>query len=140
MSKMDELYNAMYDYCEENKCWNVRMTAKEWNDSIEGDYGPACFTALVKRGKLERDKGYKATSYDYHIVPTGSIKEAIEKHKQEQEKEYAEYTISHYDEAVARIRARYEEMLKQAEEQLNRDLEWELDKLGKAQAFMEQFD
>ncbi len=140
MSKMDELYNAMYEYCEANHCWNVRMTAKEWNDMLDADYGPACFTALVKNSQLDREKGYKATSYGYRIVPTGKIKELMEQQKRNREKENAEYTIAHYNEAVARVRARYEEMIRQAEEQLKRDLEWETDKLGKAQAFMEQFD
>ena len=140
MSKMDELYNEMYDFCEENKCWNTWMTAKAWGESVKGEYGPACFTALVNNGKIERRKDYKATSYEYHIVATGKIKEMMEQEKRDQERQYAEYVISHYDEAVARVRARYEEAIKQAEEALARNMEWERDKLGKAQAYIEQFD
>ena len=138
MSKMDELYNGMYDYCEEVQHWNVWMTAKEWNESLRGEYGPACFTALVNSGKIERRKGYKSTSYEYCIVPTDKIKEMMEQLKRNKEKENAEYIINHYDESVARKRACYEEVIRIAKEQLARDLEWEAEKLEKAKATLAQ--
>lgn len=140
MSRADELYNEIYDYCEEHNCWKVWHTANDWNAKLENNYGVACFTALANTGKIDKYKRYGDKSYSYRIVPTGKIKEMMEQEKRNQERENAEYTISHYDEAVARIRAHYEEMLKQAEEQLNRDLEWERDKLGKAKALLNQYE
>lgn len=137
MAKMDELFNDMYDFCEENSAWKTWMTAKEWSGCIGKEYGPASFTALVNTGRLEKRKGYKATSYEYHIVPTETIKEKIEAEAKRREIESAEYTIAHYEEQLAMRKARYEEMIKQAEEQYQRDLEWEAEKLAKAKAVLE---
>ena len=138
MSKMDELYNNMYEFCEENCCWNAWNTAKDWNADLGVDYGPACYTALVKAEKIERRTHFGSKTYEYKIVPTDTIKKKMEQAKRQCEKDYAEYTINHYDESIARVRARYEEMIKQAEEQLARDLEWEAEKLEKAKTTLAQ--
>lgn len=138
MSKMDELYNGLYDFCNENHCWNAWNTAKEWNADLGVDYGPACYTALVKAEKIKRRTRFGSKTYEYKIVPTGTIKEAMEQAQRQREKDSAEYTINHYDESIARVRARYEEMIKQAEEQLARDLEWEAEKLEKAKTALAQ--
>lgn len=137
MAKMDELFNDMYDYCEENGAWKIWMTIKEWNGCMDKAYSPASFTALVNTGRLERRKGYKANAYDYHIVPTGKIKEKMEEDKKRREIEDAKRVINYHDENLARIQARYEEMLKDAEEQYQRDLEWEAERLEKAKARLE---
>ena len=137
MAKMDELFNEMYEFCEENSAWKTWMTAKEWNECVGKEYSSASFTALVNAGRLEKRKGYKATSYEYHIIPTGTIKEKIEADEKRREIENAERVIEYYNENVARIRARYEEMIKQAEEKYKNDLEWEAEKLSKAKMVLE---
>lgn len=116
MARTDELYNAIYNYCEENKCWKAWMTAKDWNACLGENYGVACFTALVNAGKIEKDKRYGDKSYSYRIVPTGAVKEMMEEEKRKKEIKSAEWTIKNHDETVARIKARYEEAIRQAEE------------------------
>jgi hypothetical protein len=137
MSKMNELFNAMCDFCEENNAWKTWMTAKEWSECVGKDYGPASFTALVNAGRLEKHKEHTTTSYKYHIIPTETIKEKIEAEAKHREIESAKYTIAHYEEELALCKARYEEMIKQAEEQYQRDLEWKAEKLEKAKALLE---
>lgn len=137
MAKMDELFNEMYVYCEENNCWKTWMTASEWNTSLGTKYGPASFTALVNAGRLEKGKRDKATSYEYHIIPTKTIKEKMEQAQKECERKDAERIIKHYEENIACIKARYEEMIKEAEERLKRDLEFEAEKLAKAKAVLD---
>lgn len=137
MAKMDELFNDMYEFCEENGAWKTWMTAKEWNERVGKEYGPASFTALVNVDRLEKRKGYKATSYEYHIIPTGTIKEKIEADEKRRKIENAKQIIESYNENVARVRARYEEMIKQAEEKYQSDLEWEAEKLSKAKMTLE---
>lgn len=137
MSKMDELYNDMYKHCEENGCWKTWMTATEWCDSMGKEYGPASFTSLVKAGRLERDKDYRAKSYSYHIVPTEKIEEMIKQIERNKEKESAEYVIAHYEEEVARVRALYEEKIEEAQEWLDRNLERKLANLRKAKQTLE---
>ena len=137
MAKMDELFNDMYNYCVENGCWGEWMTAGMWNDRLEKKYGSASFTALVNDGRLEKEKRYKATSYLYHIVPVGEVKEKIKAEKKERERKNAEYTIAHYEEQLAMRKAQYEEAIKQAEEQYQHDLEWEAERLAEAKAVLE---
>ena len=137
MSKMDELFNDMYKYCEKNGCWEVWMTAKKWCNYMGKEYSPASFTALVKAGRLERDKDYESQSYSYHIVPTEKIEEMIKQGKREAEKKFAEYVIAHYEENVARIRAIYEDMVNDAGEYLERNLEMKLAELKQAKKMLE---
>jgi hypothetical protein len=137
MSKMDELYSKMSNFCDENGCWKTWMTVKDWNECISGEYSSASYTALVNAGRLERRKKYKATSYEYHIIPTEKIKERLDEEKKRSDIERAEWIVAHYEEQIALRRAQYEEMIKQAEEQLARDLEWEAKKLADAKAVLE---
>ena len=136
MARMDELYNDIYTFCEENECWKTLNTITEWNEVLHSNYGVPAYTALVNAGKLEKEKRYGERAYSYRIVPTGRIKELMEAQKVAKEREHAEWVISHYDEQIAMRQARYEEMIKQAEEQLKRDLEWEAEKLEKAKAVL----
>ena len=138
MSKSNELYNMIYDFCDECHCWNSWNTAREWNELIGAEYGAACYTALAKEGRIERSERCGSKPYKYKIVPTKSIREAMEQVKRQREKDDAEYTINHYDESIARVSARYEEMIMQAEEQLARDLEWEAEKMEKAKTTLAQ--
>lgn len=136
MARTDELYNGMYKYCEENNCWKAWQTANDWNVALENNYGVACFTALVNAGKIERDKRYGDKSYSYRIVPTGRIREMIEEEKRRREIEDAERVIKYHDENVARIKERYEEAIRQAEEALKRDLAFEEERLEEAKALV----
>lgn len=137
MAKMDELFNDMYNYCVENGCWGEWLTAGMWNDRLEKKYGSASFTALVNAGRLEKEKRYKATSYLYHIVPTGEIKEKIEAEKKELQRKNAEWIIAHHEEHLALRKARYEEMIKEAEEQYQRDIKYDKEQLEKAKKVLE---
>ena len=85
---------------------------------------------------MEREKCYGERTYSYRIVPTGRIKELMEAQKVAKEREHAEWVIAHYEEQLALRKTRYEEMIKQAEEQYQRDLEWEAEKLAKAKAVL----
>lgn len=136
MAKMDELYNDMFNYCEENNCWKIKASASDWNGMLGTNYGSAAFTALANAGRIEKDKAYKAKSYLYNIVPTGKIKEMMEATKREKEIEDAKYVVEHYEEAIAARRARYEEAIANAKRQLELDLEWENEKLAKANAVL----
>ena len=137
MAKKDELFIEMYDFCMVNDCWGTWMTARQWNECIEASYSSASFTALVNDGRLEKSKGYKATYYSYHIVPTGEIKEKIEEAKKEREIKNAEYTIAHYEERLEKHKAFYEELIKEAEKRYQRDLEWEAKRLEVAKEVLE---
>ena len=136
MARMDDLYNDIYTYCEENGCWKAMNTITEWNEMLGNNYGVPSFTALVNAGKLEKDKRYGERAYSYRLVPTGKIKELMEAQKVAREREDAEWVIAHYDEQVARWKANYEEMIKEAEEKYQRYLEWEAEKLEKAKAVL----
>lgn len=137
MARMDDLYNDIYTYCEENECWKALNTITEWNEILGNNYGVPSFTALVNAGKLEKEKRYGEKAYSYRIVPTGRIKELMEAQKVAKEREHAEWVIAHYDEQMAMWKARYEETIKQAEEKYQRDIEWEAEKLEKAKAILE---
>ena len=137
MAKMDELFNEIYNFCEENGCWKAWNTVKDWNGCIEKEYGSASFTALVNAGRLEKEKRYGEKAYSYRIVPTNEIKEKIEADKKHREIEDAKWDIEHYEERLAQRKAEYEERIKEAEERYQRDLEWEAEKLAKAKAVLE---
>lgn len=137
MARMDELYNDIYTYCEENECWRALNTITEWNEVLGNNYGVPSYTALVNAGKLEKEQRYGEKAYSYRIVPTDRIKELMEAQKEAQKRKDAERVIAHYDEQLALRKARYEEMIKEAEEQYQRDLEWEAEKLEKAKAVLE---
>lgn len=136
MARMDDLYNDIYTYCEENGCWKVLNTITEWNEMLGNNYGVPSFTALVNAGKLEKEKRYGEKAYSYRIVPTGRIKELMEAQKVARERKDAEWVIAHYEDQLALRKARYEEMIKEAEEKYQRDLEWEEEKLAKAKAVL----
>ena len=136
MARMDELYNDIYTYCEENECWKVSNSITEWNEILGNNYGVPSYTALVNAGKLEKEKGYGERAFSYRIVPTGRIKELMEAQKVAKEREHAEWVIAHYEEQMALRKARYDEMIQQAEEQYQRDIEWEAEKLAKAKAVL----
>ena len=137
MAKKDELFNDMYNFCEENGCWEEWMTAGAWNNCLHKKYGSASFTALVKDGRLVREENYKGTSYEYRIVPTEKIKEKIEEGKKNGKRKIAEHIIAHYEEHLAKRKAEYEERIKQAEEQYQHDLEWEAKMLADAKKVLE---
>ena len=61
----------------------------------------------------------------------------IEEEEKERQRKNAEYIIAHYEEQVAMRKTRYEEMIKQAEEQYQRDLEWEAKRLEVAKEMLE---
>lgn len=137
MARMDELYNDIYTYCEENECWRALNTITEWNEVLGNNYGVPSYTALVNAGKLEKEQRYGEKAYSYRIVPTDRIKELMEAQKVAREREHAEWVIAHYEEQLALRKARYEEMIKEAEEKYQRDLAFEEEKLEKAKAVLE---
>ena len=136
MAKMDELFNEMCDYCEENGAWKTWMTIKDWNECVGKAYGSASFTALVNIGRLERRKGYKTNAYEYHIVPTGKIEEKIEEMEKRRKIENAKRIVNYHDEKLVLIKERYEKLIKQAEEQLKRDMDFEAEQWEKAKAIL----
>lgn len=138
MAKMDELFNEMCDYCEERGAWEYWLTAKEWNESLGKNYTGASFTALVNWGKLERRQPVynKKATYEYRIVPIGKIKEKIEEEKRRYEIKDAERIVNNHDEKIALIKERYEKMIKEAEEYLKRNLDFEMEQWEKAKAFL----
>ena len=137
MARMDELYNDIYTYCEENECWLAWNTITEWNVVLDNNYGVPSYTALVNAGKLVKEQRYGEKAYSYRLVPTGKIKELMEAQKVARERKDAEWVIAHYEEQMAMRKARYEERIKEAEEQYQRDLAFEEEKLAKAKAVLE---
>ncbi len=137
MARMDELYNDIYTYCEENDYWEALFTITEWNEELKNNYGTPSYTALFHMGKLSREKRYGERAFSYRLVPTGKVKERIDEKKAQRERERAEYIIRHYDEQLALRKARYEERIKEAEEQYQCDLEWEAEKLAKAKELLD---
>lgn len=137
MAMMDELFNEMCDYCENNMYWDYWMTAKEWNESLGKNYGAASFTALVNWGKLERRQApSNKKAYEYRIVPFGKIKERKEEQEAKIQREYAEKVIATHEERLAEAQARYEEAIKEAEKRLARDLKWAEERLAEAKAIL----
>ena len=136
MARMDELYNDIYTYCEENECWRAWHTVTEWNENLDNNYGVPSFTALVSAGKLVKEQRYGEKAYSYCIVPTDKIKEIMEAQKVARERKDAERFIADYEERLARRKAHYEERIKEAEEQYKRDLEWDAEQLAKAKAVL----
>ena len=132
----NELYKAIKSYCDENQCWRVSYKAKEWNEIFGTNYSSATFTVLVKDGLLIRGQAYREKSYSYSLAPTKEMLEKEAETKRQREIERAKDRVEHYDEAVARAKARYEEAIKRAEEELNRDLAWEVERLAEAQELL----
>lgn len=132
----NELYKAIKSYCNENHCWKVSYKVKEWNEILDTNYSPATFTSLVKEGILVREQGYREKSYSYSLAPTEEMLKEEAETKKQREIENAKYRVEHHDECVARIRARYEEAIKQAEEILKRDLGFETENFAKAQELL----
>ena len=136
MARMDELYNDIYTYCEENECWLAWNTITEWNVVLDNNYGVPSYTALVNAGKLEKEQRYGEKAYSYRLVPTGRIKELMEARKVARERKDAEWVIAHYEEQVARWKSRWEEEIREAEEKYQRYLAFEEEKLEKAKAVL----
>lgn len=139
MARKDDLYNEIYNYCEENACWTCWNTAQEWNEMLGSNYGIPSFTALVDTNKLERGKGARARAYEYRLIPDEHAKELMDAHKKEQERKNAEYIITHYEDSLSLCKERYEALIKQAEEQYERDTAFQKEKLAKAEAVMAQY-
>lgn len=134
----NELYKAIKAYCEENHCWGEYNTAKEWNEYLGTSYGAGTFTALVSAGLLVRTKGYKEKSYSYALAPTAEMLQKRAEEERQSKISLAKYRVEHHDEEVAEIKERYEEMIREAEEWLKRNLEWEAEKLAEAQELLKQ--
>ena len=132
----NELYEAIKSYCDENHCWQTSYKVKEWNEILDTNYSATTFTALVKDGRLVREQGYREKTYSYTLAPTPEMLQKEAETKKQREIDSAKYRVEHYDEFVARIRARYEEAIKEAEERLKRDLEWEAKRLAEAQELL----
>lgn len=125
-----ELNKAIREYCEENHCWKARNTAKEWNECLGTNYAAATFTAAVKCGWLCREKWDK--SYVYYLPLTDEMIKAEAAAKRERDIKYAKYVIEQYEENIAATKARYEKRIKHAQEDLERDLAWEEERLAEA--------
>ena len=130
----NELYKAIKSYCDENHCWLTHNTVKQWNGILETSYSPATFASLANDGYLARMKSDKV--YSYSLMPTEELYKLVEEDHKQRDIENAKYRVEHYDEAVAHIKARYDRAIKQAEEDLKRDLEWEANKVAQAQDFL----
>jgi thiamine pyrophosphate-dependent acetolactate synthase large subunit-like protein len=124
MSKANELYKAMVDYCEKVGDWFLCFTASKWNDVLETNYASATFTALANSGRIEKDKGYGERVYTYQLVPVGKIKEVMEKENAKREREWAESVIAAYDENIADIEAEFEEEMKKLEMRKKERIKW----------------
>ena len=128
----NELYKAIVKYCEENQCWGICETAKEWNNILNTFYSPATFTALVNTGRLVKSKGYREKSYSYGLAETAEMREKRLEAEREREIKHAHWIIEHYEESVAKRKAKYEETIKQAEKWLQEELNFEDERLAKA--------
>lgn len=124
MSKANELYKAMVDYCEKVGDWFLCFTANKWNDVLETNYASATFTALANSGRIEKYKGYRERVYTYQLVPVGKIKEVMDKENAKREREWAERVIAEYDINIARIEALYEEEMKRLEARKEERIAW----------------
>jgi len=132
----NELYKAIKAYCEENQCWGIQYSAKEWNETLHTAYSPATFTALVSDGRLVRSQGWRRTSYDYGLAPTPEMIEARVERERQSKIASAQFRVEHYDEDVAEIKTRYAEMIKTAEEWLERNMSWTEEHYNEAKAFL----
>jgi len=133
-----ELYKAIMDYCDENHCWAAYNTVKGWNECLGTSYSAATFTALVSSGHLIRDKWYGEKSYSYRLAPTPEELQKRAEAEKQREIQHAHWVVEHYDESVAKIKARYEEMIRMAEEYLKEELEYEAKHLAEAQELLKQ--
>lgn len=124
MSKANELYKAMVDYCEKVGDLYLCFTASKWNDVLETNYASATFTALANSGRIEKYKGYREKVYTYQLAPVGKIKEVMDKENAKREREWAENVIAEYDKNIARIEALYEEEMKRLEARKEERIKW----------------
>lgn len=108
MAKMDELYNAIYEYCEKNNCWTDSNSATDWNQILGANYGSACYTALVNHGKLHRFKFNHRAAYYYQLAPIGKIKEKIEAKELEDNIRNANIFIEKYEEKIKQYKDYYD--------------------------------
>lgn len=132
----NELYKAIKNYCEENHCWGAYNTAKEWNEMLNTTYSPATFTALVNTGHLVKDKWYGEKCYSYALAETAEMREKRLEAERERDIKHAHWVIEHYEESVAKRKAKYEEEIANAEKWLKEDLEHEDKCLAEAKALL----
>lgn len=133
-----ELYKAIMNYCDENRCLCVYNTVKDWNECLGTSYSAATFTALVSSGHLVRDKLYGEKSYSYRLAPTPEELQKRAEAEKEREIRHAHWVVEHHDDNVSKIKAHYEEMIKRAEEYLKEELEYEDKHLAEAQELLKQ--
>ena len=107
----EQLYLAIKDYCEKNKCWLTKLTAKEWNETLGTVYSAATFTALVSGGYLNRDKLYGEKMYRYSLPLTPEMIAKREEERRQAEIERAKWRVERYEEQKAEQKARYEESI-----------------------------
>lgn len=132
MSKANELFKLIYDYCVEyEKC--IADTANGWNSTFGSTFGSATFTALVNQGRLERYKYHNKNPYTYRIIPVGKLKEL---EKQEKRKKAEDVINSHAD-RIELIQKRYERQIREAEEWLESEMAREEEKLETAKKVIE---
>ena len=72
----NELYKAIKAHCDENHCWLIHYTVKQWNEILETSYSPATFASLANDGYLARMKSDKV--YSYSLTPPRSADVTIE--------------------------------------------------------------
>lgn len=132
----NELYKAIVSYCEENQCWGAYNTAKEWNEILNTTYSPATFTALVNTGRLVKDKRYGEKSYSYTLAETAEMREKRLEAEREGDIKHAHWVIEHYEESVAKRKAKYEETIANAEKWLKEELKFEDERLAEAKTLL----
>lgn len=131
-----ELYNAIKSFCEENRCWSVANTVRDWNAILSTNYTPATFTALVNAGLLVKDKRYGEKSYSYTLAKTDEVRKAEAEAKIEYDIEHAHWIIEHYEENIAKRQTVYENEIKRAKQMLEENLEFEAERLAEAKALI----
>jgi hypothetical protein len=107
----EQLYKAIKDHCEENHCWGIRYSAKEWNEIFHTAYSPATFTALVSDGRLVRSLGWHRKSHDYGLAPTPEMIAKEEEEKRKTAIHYAQWRVENYEQQKAEQKAYYDERI-----------------------------
>lgn len=120
----EQLYMAIKDYCEENKCWPTKLTAKEWNEALGTVYSAATFTALVSGGYLNRDKYYGEKAYRYSLPPTPEMIAKREEEKRQDAIKRAQWRVDTYEEQKAEKKAQYEESIAYATQYYEERIAW----------------
>jgi hypothetical protein len=110
----NELYKVIKNYCEENHCWGIYETAKEWNNLLNTAFAPGTFTSAVNAGLLVKSKMYREKSYSYALAPTKEMLAAREEEKRQGEIKMAQWFIEHYEERVAQCKEAYEYSIEEA--------------------------